>query len=228
MKKDISIIKIVILVTLSFFMVEVLIGIFSAMVDLAETITVNFIIDLLSAIIYLWLLHYAAKGFFEENIFDSFNNRLGSVKIFLYGILSICIVIAIEYLTHPIANKFPHLELFDEIYSDIFQIPNNISELIFLFLSITIITAIVEELFFRGFLYKTLRRKYSIPVSILIMSVIFFLFHLNPQMLIFTTVANIVLCLTFEYSKTLSLPVFIHTGINAVTLFSFLSNNLKR
>ena len=227
MKKDISILRIVILVTLSFLVIEIIIGVFSALFDLPETITMNFIIDLFSAFIYIWILHYAAKGFWGENIFNSFNNNIGTLKTFSLGLLAIGFIIAIEYITKPIANKLPKLEIFDEIYSEMFQVPKNTYELILLFLSTTIITAIVEELFFRGFLYKALRKKYNIYISILILSIIFFLFHLNPQMLIFVAVTNIILCLAFEYGKSLSLPVFIHTGINAITLVLFLSNKLK-
>ena len=228
MNKDISILRIIFLVTISLFLVDIFIGFCSGLLDLPDTIPFNFFSDLISAVIYIWILHYAAKSFFDENIFDSFNNNIGTLKIFLIGIVAICFILAVEYFTKPIANELPKLGIFDDIYAEMFQTPKNTYELILLFLSTTIITAVVEELFFRGFLYKTLRKKYNVYVSIFILTIIFFLFHLNPQMLIFVIVANIVLCLAFEYSKSLSLPVFIHTGINAVTLFLVFSHNLKR
>ena len=225
MRKDIPILSLVILVSISFLIISFFIGLLSGIFDLPDTITMSFGMDVIEGVIYISLLYYIMKKLFDENIFDLFNNNWRVSKILLIGTISIFFVLVIEYFTDPIAKTLPHFKIFDEIYLEMLQLPKNYYELVIQVTSVTIITAIVEELFFRGFLYKTLRKKYNVSISVLILTAIFILFHLNPQILII--VANIILCLSFEYSKSLSLPIFIHTGINAATLFVVLSDKIK-
>ena len=95
MKKDISILKIVFLVTILLFLVDVFIGFCSGFLDFPDTIPFNFFSDLVSAIVYISVLHYAAKGFFNENIFDTFNNNIGTWKIFLFGLFALYLLLNI-------------------------------------------------------------------------------------------------------------------------------------
>lgn len=140
------------------------------------------------------------------------------------SVLSIVLVLGVTYVTYPLALQLPTSEIFKELRQEIFQRPKTDFEFILLVFSISIIPAFIEEIFFRGILYKNFRKKYGITISVLISTTTFYLFHLDPKMIFFLIIGNIVLCLSFEYTKSLVVPFVIHLGINFSSLLFYLNN----
>jgi membrane protease YdiL (CAAX protease family) len=188
------------------------------------TIAWNFLSDFIGAAILLYLLSRATSILYNQNLSVFFKTNLGIIKSFIISILLISLVLGISYVTFPIASLFPTYEIFEEIRAEMIQKPNNNLEFVLLVFSISFIPAFVEEIFFRGILYKTFRKKYGITASIIILTVIFYLFHLDPQMIIFLVFANIILCLSFEWTKSLVVPFIVHLGINFSSLLFYLNN----
>lgn len=215
----ISLILIVTVLILDTF-VEIVFSIF----EVPETITWNFLSNFISAAIWLYLLKRVILILFNQNVNDYFKTDFGILKGFSLAILLIGLVLGVSYVTYPIASQLPTFEIFDEIRQKIFQKPKTGFEFILLALSISLIPAFIEEIFFRGVLYKNFRKKYGITISVIILTIIFYLFHLDPQMIFFLIIGNIVLCLSFEYTKSLVVPFVIHLGINFSSLLFFLNN----
>jgi tetratricopeptide (TPR) repeat protein len=106
----------------------------------------------------------------------------------------------------------------DEIirkYNWAYSAPNSllvIALLIFSFL----VFPVVEELFFRGFVYNALKRRVPVIVAAVIQAFIFSLFHgygVVGSVAIFTV--GIALTCVYEMRKNLLAPIFIHVFTNA-------------
>ena len=219
-----SFFKLAVILIVTVFIIDLLVVIIFSIFEILENITWNFVSDFIDAAILLYLLKRVISILFNQNISDYFKTDFGIIKSLSFAILSIGIVLGISYFTYPIASRLPTFEIFEEIRQGLFQKPKNNFEFILLVFSISIIPAFTEEIFLRGVLYKNFRRKYGVTVSVIILTVIFYLFHLDPQMIIFLIVGNIVLCLSFEYTRILVVPFVIHLGINFSSLLFYLNS----
>lgn len=89
--------------------------------------------------------------------------------------------------------------------------------------SAVIVAPLAEELFFRGVLYSWLRPFAGLIITVGISGFLFGLAHLDFLMVVGNTVMGIVLGLSFEYSRSLWVPIIIHFVNNAiVVMFVFL------
>ena len=219
-----SIFKLSILFIITSICVDVLLVIFESIFNIPSTVISNFISDLISAILLLILLNRAIKVLFSKTFFDLFKSKMKIFNSLLMILLSIMLVYGITSITYPIAQLLPTSKIFDEIRIEMLHKPQNHLEAILLFLSISIIPAFIEEIFFRGVLYQTIRRKYGIGFSTFFLTIIFYLFHLDPQMIFFLIIGNLVLCLTYEYTKSLVIPFVIHAGINFSSLLFYMND----
>jgi len=219
-----SIFKLSILFIITSISIDLLLVIVESIFKVPSTITWCFISDLVGAILLLILLRRAIKVLFSQTYFDLFKSNTKIFISFLIIIPSIMLVYGITYITYPISLSLPTSEIFDEIRKEMLQKPQNHFEAILLFFSISIIPAFIEEIFFRGILYQTIRRKYGIGLSTFFLTIIFYLFHLDPQMIFFLTIGNLILCLTYEYTKSLVIPFVIHAGINFSVLLFYMND----
>lgn len=89
---------------------------------------------------------------------------------------------------------------------------------IVLFLSTAVIfTPIVEEFFFRGFLMTFLKNYTSNVVAIVLSSGVFAVAHLNVGAVIPLWFLGIVLCVAYEHTGSLVVPIGIHACFNLAT-----------
>lgn len=105
--------------------------------------------------------------------------------------------------------------------------PNNWTVIIFLFTGFTI-WPVVEEFFFRGFLYNALKTRTSLGFAVIIQAVIFSLYHrydLLGSVSVF--LIGIVLAIIYEKSKNLIAPIFMHVIWNAFIMVPMLILSLQ-
>lgn len=216
--------KLIILFVVTSFSIDLLIVIIESIFNVPSTITWNFISDLVGAFLLLILLKRATTVLFGLTFFDLFKSNNKIVISLVIILLSIGLVHGINYITHPISLSLPTSEIFEEIRKEMFQKPQNFFEMVLLFISVSLMPAFIEEILFRGVLYQTIRRKYGIAFSTFWLTIIFYLFHLDPQMIFFLTIGNLVLCLTYEYTKSLVIPFVIHAGINFSVLLFYMND----
>ena len=161
-------------------------------------------------------LSYAFFGFAFPNSWKYyFSAWLGSYLIFiLYGLF----LYILEFLGVSNAiDNFSGQEL-------PFSKNENIYLLILMTISITIIAPIVEEILFRGYLFKALLSHYPVQISALISGLSFALFHLQltvviPFMLVGWLFAN-----TRIRSGSLLPSIFAHASINSLSMIYFFTS----
>ncbi len=114
------------------------------------------------------------------------------------------------------------------VYSSILT-PNNFLDVIIIIAVVAITPAICEEVFFRGFLQKSLELRYSKYAGALISAIVFGLLHMNP----FATIPLVTLGLYFGYAIIKTDSIFVSMLLHflnnmfAVTVFLLASNKEK-
>jgi membrane protease YdiL (CAAX protease family) len=94
--------------------------------------------------------------------------------------------------------------------------PNSTILLVFLILSFTL-SPVVEEIFFRGFLYNALKIKISLIAAIIVQALFFSIVHFYDLVTSFSVfLIGIALAVAYEYRKTLLVPIFVHALRNAL------------
>ena len=81
-----------------------------------------------------------------------------------------------------------------------------------------ILAPLVEEIFFRGFLFQGFRAKYGWVAGMLVSSVIFGIAHLDPASLIPTFILGCLLSYLYQRSNSIWPGVILHTLINTFGL----------
>jgi uncharacterized protein len=82
-----------------------------------------------------------------------------------------------------------------------------------------ILAPLVEEIFFRGFLFQGFRARYGWIPGLLLSSAIFGIAHLDPVALIPTFILGCVLAFLYHRSNSIWPGVIFHVMINSVGLF---------
>lgn len=81
---------------------------------------------------------------------------------------------------------------------------------------------IVEEVIFRGFLFSAIRDNLGPRRAIVLSALAFSLVHSNKFAILPLFLLGALLAWSFEYSKSLTVPITIHMAQNAVTIFTLL------
>ena len=87
---------------------------------------------------------------------------------------------------------------------------------------------VVEEIFFRGFFYGTLRKYWGTSRAILVSAFIFSLFHLNPFILPLIFLLGIILAFLYEKRGSLDASICLHILNNVLAIVFVYSNLLGR
>lgn len=89
-------------------------------------------------------------------------------------------------------------------------------------ISAVLIAPVAEELCFRGFIYPILKRGTNLWFAAIVTSLIFGLAHASIAHVIPLAVLSLILIWSYERSKTIAVPIAIHTVFNLLTvLYSF-------
>lgn len=93
---------------------------------------------------------------------------------------------------------------------------------ILLFVTVVVFPAIVEELMFRGVLYRYLR-SHGVQFAAITSSIIFGLIHLNFLQFIFATIMGVVCCYIYEATGKIRYSMLLHLLNNSIlVLFNIL------
>jgi len=100
----------------------------------------------------------------------------------------------------------------------IFEIFNQLESPVWFFVTGAVIAPLVEEIFFRGFLFQGFRQKYGWLPALLLSSAIFGAAHLDPVSLIPTFVLGCVLAYMYHRSNSVWPGILFHAAINSFSL----------
>jgi uncharacterized protein len=77
-----------------------------------------------------------------------------------------------------------------------------------------------EELWFRGFIGRGLLGRYGVGVGVLLTSLLFGLLHLEPRQVASAMVLGVLLHLSYLASRSLVVPMLLHTANNSMSILS--------
>ncbi len=83
-----------------------------------------------------------------------------------------------------------------------------------------IVAPITEECCFRGFLYRILRRHGSFPAAAIASGLLFAAIHGSLAQMLPLTLFGIVLCVAYERTRSLWLPIAVHMLFNSTSLIA--------
>ena len=81
-----------------------------------------------------------------------------------------------------------------------------------------IIIPIVEEIIFRGLIFNRIKFQYNLTAAMLISSVVFGIYHGNIIQGIYATMLGVCLAYTYNKTKNILIPIFIHISANTSVL----------
>ena len=101
------------------------------------------------------------------------------------------------------------------------RISNNSTELLSVFIMIVIIAPIIEEIIFRGLIYRVFKGLLGPFFGAFISSILFSFVHLNLLSFPYLFIFGIILCLYCEKEKTIITPILMHSILNGI-MFSLI------
>jgi membrane protease YdiL (CAAX protease family) len=151
--------------------------------------------------------------------------RLPAFDVVRWGLI---VCAAVSFLEVPLSSlvdrmmtwlQVPHppqqnVELFRQ-----FSKPGDIARFLF---GAVIISPLIEELFFRGFLYSFLKRFTSTWPAIILSAGVFAFAHANLGSVVQLWLLGVVLGVAYEHTGSLLLPIAIHSCFNFITAISLL------
>ena len=200
--------------------------------DTPDPMSVAFSDYIFYGILFLFLYIFSKKASINLNsLFGELQFEYFTSKYIFIVLPMIAISYTGIYLTfYPLSFWKPEIVKFFlvEIETKIIWLNGESYKLanILSFVSIAIVVPIVEELFFRGFLFTSMANKWGIKKAILLSSIFFGILHAN---VIGTTLVGIVLCVIYLKTKSLFAPIIIHSAVNIIAyiLSYFTSLNIN-
>lgn len=84
--------------------------------------------------------------------------------------------------------------------------------------SAAIVAPVLEELFFRGLIFKRLRKDCGVILSIAVSSLFFGIFHGNLVQFVYASILGALLAYSYEKYKTILVPIIFHIGANMLAV----------
>lgn len=133
---------------------------------------------------------------------------MGFPLIWLMGVLWLILLQWLATLGLPLPTEAQDIvRIFAELDSP---------ALLALYLLVAVVGApVAEELIFRGALYRFLKSRQSTPVAIIVSAAIFAAVHWNAMSFTSLLTVGIVLCIAYEFSGNIKVPIFLHAFFNA-------------
>jgi len=169
-------------------------------------------------LVMLFILHFVIVRHQQKVIAlgISFKNFLKNLRLSMYAYLSflpiVAVILLFVLLVSRLLNYTPPPE---PIYELIFQ-EKRVVLLIVISVLISVAGPIIEEIFFRGFLYSALRKRFRVFWAVLISAFVFSLLHTN--VLGFLPILGLGVLLAYLREKTNSLmpSICIHVVHNTI------------
>ncbi len=127
-----------------------------------------------------------------------------------------CIIlgVALNFFTDFAISIIPFPKSFYSTYEEIYSYMGNGSFAVEV-IAVAVVAPIVEEVFFRGIAYGTMRGRMPKWAAVVLSSLMFGAAHGNVLSLIFTFVLGVILALLFEKTGTIIIPILVHAAFNA-------------
>lgn len=99
--------------------------------------------------------------------------------------------------------------LVEKTYADLLS-ASNIAEMLFVIFIVSVVPAICEELFFRGFVFRSFELKYKKITAAILTGIFFSLYHFNPYGMIGLFALGVYFGIAAYVSNSIFVPVILH------------------
>ena len=95
---------------------------------------------------------------------------------------------------------------------------NNFYEFLTVFIMVVIVAPVIEEILFRGLIYRVFKGLVGPFIAAFISSILFSFVHINLLSFPYLFIFGIVLCTYYEKENTIVTPILIHSIFNGIML----------
>jgi membrane protease YdiL (CAAX protease family) len=211
-----------ILLTISFLLLTYLIEIFVfsfpplfSAISSSKTVLMNFFIILnlsLETAVIILILNFLKPSFLDFTIKKTHMRSL--LKTYTAMLPIILIALFINNFLVRQTNIPPSINPAIEL---LLLLKNKFSISILL-LQVMLLGPIAEEMFFRGVIYKLMRKQYPFIISAIFTSVFFSLIHGTPQDTFPLFIISIGLCYIYEKTQNILSPIIMHSIHNTINI----------
>lgn len=174
--------------------------------DLQNYISDNaLIITIITFIIFGFIFYKMYKKY--HNVY---NQKIDIKNICILIILGLVLNLSYNLVLGWINNLFPFTNNYDSI---------NISVLVYIVCT-GILGPILEELLFRGIVFNKLKTFNKQMRAILLVTIIFALFHSNPIQVLYAFCLGFILIYVYEKYKSIIAPMIVHIASNIMNIFT--------
>ena len=169
------------------------------------------------AVLYAYLLAFKPYrvGFLEAIWLRAHIGKMGPFRLILSGLLTWCVAVPTVMIAYLIASRFfgsqgssnPIIALVLEAARS-----SNYMATALFYITLGVLAPLCEETLFRGFLYRTLRNKFSVGTSLFVSASIFALVHMDMGALVPLLCLGWLFGFVFERTKSL-LPSIVAHGL---------------
>ena len=158
-------------------------------------------------------------------------NRISIIEIFKEVIKSFLILLlvglALGVASLLLAKIFGITRNLPKTWQSLSYVPSSYILLAVLITGFTI-APVIEEFFFRGFLYNALKTRFQYLIALIFQAVVFAALHrYNLSNAIMVILVGVALALAYEKRKTLLSPILVHVMINATFVIPLLVATLQ-
>ncbi len=175
----------------------------------------TFFIDVIAGIVifYFVLVKYreklsslgiASTGFYK--------NVLSGITAYVFMLpILISVLILSMLLLNAMGYKFPAQPVFDMFLEE-----KRSNVILFLTIFVSILGPIIEEIFFRGFLYSAVRKRFGVLSGVLLSAALFSILHTNIAGFAPIMILGILMAFLYETTGSLVAPMAVHIIHNSI------------
>jgi len=186
-------------------------------------IEIFIIFSIFQFIIFVGYIILIVKGRYKVDLKIFFAKEYSLGEIIKYGLISSAILFFITMAVSVIIFMMFPTQGEPQDIIDIFGYAGTKWEMVLVFIGAAVLAPISEELYFRGFLYKAFRNKFSQGIAIAAASVIFGALHFDLYRFVPFFTAGVILNHIYEKYENILIPIIAHSvwnGIMVLALFS--------
>ncbi len=178
-------------------------------------IAVSFVIVVINSLVGMLLINRVLKRYGAS--WQDLGLRkvsIGKAIVLVLGvILAFLLLVAAAFAL--LSLLFPHFNANQSQVNE-FTSPHTTTALRLSFLALVVIPPPIEEIFFRGFIFPALTKRWGIIGGAIITSILFALAHWQLNVSIYTLVLSLLLCFLYYKLRSLWPGIFVHMLNNYV------------
>lgn len=173
--------------------------------------THSLIVLFIAAIPTICILSFMMKKEFEDTVFSEWET-IGKKEVLIFGFMGIFIASGLGRLVQvlPMDNIIGSYQAVSEEFAG--------NSLVFQILTLCIVAPVVEEMIFRGVMYRRLLEYTDKVTAVIFSAAIFGIYHGNLVQGVYALILGVLLCFVYDFCKSLLAPIFVHMACNTTAL----------